>query len=68
MLDEFGCDASSFAGVIEGCSLRRVWCGRAAEGGQVALGSSRSSAGQSEEGIVVKIHLDTTITTEHLYR
>ena len=44
-----------------------VGCGVVAQpmGSPVALGSSRSSAGHTEAG-VVKIHSDMTITTEQL--
>ena len=59
-LAEFGCDDRSFAADPEGCCVGRVWHGRAAAGSRLALGSSRSSGGHTESGIVVKIHLDIT--------
>ena len=53
------------AGVTEGCCVGREGRARAAAGGPVALRSSRSSAGHTEAGIVVKVHLDIITTTEH---
>ena len=46
--------------------MGRAWRGRAAVGGPVAIRSSRSSAGHTEAGIVVKINL-AIITTTLLY-
>ena len=51
----------------EGCCVGRAWRARAAEGGPVALGSSRPSAGHTEAGIVGKIHLDMTTTLVCVY-
>ena len=42
--------------------MDRAWRGRAAAGGPVVIGSSRSSAGHTEAGVVVKIKLDITTT------
>ena len=52
--------------------MGRAWRGRAAEGGLVALGSSRSSAGQTEASIdgkinLDKINLDKTLTSTELH-
>ena len=38
-LAEFGCNARSFAGDREGCSVGRTWRGRAVSGDRVALGT-----------------------------
>ena len=59
-LPEFGIRARSCADYPEDCRVGRAWHGRAATCGRVALGSSRSSAGHTEAGIVVKIQLDIT--------
>ena len=65
-LAEFGVGARSSAGYPEGYCVGQAWHGRVAAGCRVALGSSRSSTGHTEAGIVVKIHLDF-ITTMLLY-
>ena len=60
---ELGFGARVFAWATKGCCGGRAWHGRAAEGCPVAFGSTRSSAGHTEAGIVGKIYMDMTITT-----
>ena len=45
-LAELGTGARSFAAVTEGCCVERVWRGRAAAGGPVAIGTNRTSVGR----------------------
>ena len=66
-LVEFGGGGRPFFGrVTAGCCLGRAWRDRAADGSG-GIGSTRSSSGHIDAGIVVKIHLDIAITTTVLY-
>ena len=56
-LAEFGVGARYFAGDTEGCCVERAGRGRTAAGSPVAIGSSRSSAGHAEAGIVMKVQM-----------
>ena len=63
-LAEFGCDARSFAGDREGCSVGGTWRGRAVSGDR--SGGTRDSQlfwGYIITGKLSEIHLDITSTS-----